>query len=126
MTAATDTTTVGDAVSFILTSASESDLDRILTAYRQRKDALGSAAAASINVGDQVAMLGLSPKALNGLQGAVESIRGARADVRLTLDSTKRLAQGRTRMAFPANFDLQRGSGYVVTGVPTKCLRPAS
>jgi hypothetical protein len=71
-------------VGFILSEATESDIDRIYDAAKQRSKALRAIRAATISVGAEVETTNLSPKYLNGLRGKVQSITGQRAVLLIT------------------------------------------
>lgn len=80
--------TINDALTYILTEASDSDLDRIYDALKRRRRALLDSRALLVRVGDRVTTKDLSPKYLNGLEGTVIHIRGKRADITLDEHST--------------------------------------
>lgn len=108
----------------ILNHADEDDLARIIDAVRSRQRTLRQLRAAAVEKGATVTLDGLSPKALNGLHGTVETIRKDRADVRLDADSTRQLAWGRTKFASSARA--AGDDGYLLNGVPLGCCAAAS
>lgn len=110
-----------DLLKFIAAEASADDLDRVIDAVKTRRQMLAAARAAAVQKGASVTLVNLSPKALNDLQGTVETItkgRGqSRADVRLTKESTDTLRWSGTRFAVPSDV-----TEYVVRGVPLTAL----
>jgi hypothetical protein len=112
-------------LSYIVLSADEDDLDRVIQAVRDRRKTLATAAAADVQTGASVELHNLSPKALNGLTGDVDRINGKRADVLLDEDSTQRLRFSNTRYSGAVDFALRDGSAtrYTLTGVPLTTLR---
>jgi hypothetical protein len=107
-------------LSFIVLQADEADLERIIQSVKDRRRALANAAAAAVQVGATVTLHNISPKALAGLTGDVESINGKRADVLLTADSTNALRFSSTRFYVPAEDER-----YVLRGVPLTACRAA-
>lgn len=95
----------------ILNHADEQDLERISAAIKSRHGTLRQIRAAAVNKGASVTLSNLTPKALNGLAGTVETISGQRADVRL---------------ARAANASAATQNGYVLHGVPLGCCQVAS
>ena len=75
---------LADATNFILTTATETDLDRVIDAVRDRHRTLGKIRAAAVTVGSTVTTKNLDRKFLVGLAGTVATIRGKFAH--LTLD----------------------------------------
>jgi hypothetical protein len=84
-------------------------------AVRNRQKALNSLRAADVSVGDQVRLVGLSPKYLNGLEGVVKSFHNReRCNVRLSLLSTEHL-----RMAGRVRFHMSPDDHhYLLAGIP--------
>lgn len=120
--AGSDPTTLTEAMSFVVNGATEDDLDNLLAAMRRRRSALSSLRAASVSVGDQVRLVGLSPKYLNGLEGVVETINKNRCSVRLSRLSTDRLRiPGRVR--FPMSPD---DAHYLLIGIPLSTCEAVS
>jgi len=112
--AGNDPTTLAEAMSFIVNKATGGDLDNLLAAMRNRRSALNSLRAANVAVGDQVRLVGLSPKYLNGLEGVVETINKSRCNVRLSRLSTEHLRiPGRVRVHMSP--DEQH---YLLVGIP--------
>ncbi len=109
-------------LAFVVNEADADDLDRIIEAIKSRRRTLRDLRAAVVQKGAAVTLDGLSPKALNGLTGSVETITGQRADVRLDETSTRELAWSRTKFAGPA----QSAETYVLHGVPLGCCQVAS
>jgi len=108
-----------DCITFILSSASRDDLSRIHDAARERRKTLDRIDAAAVEIGAFVRLDGLSPKALNGLDGEVVSISGSRCDVRLDKASTDSLRWSRAkRFSIPVDTE-----EYIVRGVPLSCAR---
>jgi hypothetical protein len=104
------------ALQFILTSATEADLERVWDAAKERRKALGRITAASVTVGAQVRLDGLSPKYLNGLAGTVVDIKGARCTVLLDQSSAERLSFRR--------FIVRGEDGtYRMNGIPLQCAK---
>ncbi|MFG2845930.1 hypothetical protein ACGF12_22590 [Kitasatospora sp. NPDC048296] len=95
---------LADATRYILTDATEGDLDRMITAIRDRRDALAKIRAAAVTTGSTVTTRNLKPKYLIGLSGTVAAIDGNRADLDLDEASTDSLRWARqTRFPVPAN-----------------------
>lgn len=105
-----------ESVSFILTQAGDTDIDRIIDAVKERRKILSKIRAASVAVGAPVRLDGLSPRYLNGLTGTVTKIDGNRCTVTLDEESTERLRWGRTRFHIPASV-----KEYPLTGIPLGC-----
>ena len=108
--------TLVDVAAFI-GSASPEDVDAVLDLARDRAKALRAIAtrvtAASVQKGTDVVLAGLNPKYLNGLTGTVESVRGARVDVSLDVESSDRL-----RFTRQTRFNVLPGARYTLHGVP--------
>jgi len=112
--AGNDPTTLAEAMSFVINSATENDLDNLWAAMRNRRSALDSLRAADVSVGDQVRLVGLSPKYLNGLEGVVETIDKNRCSVRLSQLSTERMRiPGRVRFHMSPD-----DHHYLLAGIP--------
>lgn len=111
-----------------IAAANESDLDLLVEAISARRRVLRDQQtrqiAALLDEGTVVTLDGLTPKALNGLTGAVENIKVQRADVRLDEKSTARLSWANTKHAAHAQLAIGRGEGYLIIGVPISCLTP--
>lgn len=67
-------TTLADVLGFVLNEATESDMDRIMGAWKTRRKTLAAENLATVKVGDRVRLAGLSPKFLNGATGVVTGI----------------------------------------------------
>ena len=106
--------TLQDTIGFIATEASESDIERIFDAARQRSRALRQIAAAAVSVGSTVKVTDISPKYLGGLTGTVTSIRGAHCDVTLDDASTQALRFNRRN----TRFEVGDTQNYVLRGCP--------
>lgn len=104
-------------LAFIINEATDGDLERILEAVKSRRHTLRDLRAVAVQKDATVTLDGLSPKALNGLTGTVETIHGNRADVRLDEKSTRELAWSRTKFAGAA----QSAETYLLHGVPLGC-----
>jgi len=114
--------TLADVTTFILTTATQDDIDRIHTAAKARTRSLREVLAAQVQVGASTTLQGLSPKYLNGMRGTVASIKGARGDVLLDEESTRNLRYlGARRYYIPAET-----TQYTLTGVPLSCIGPAA
>jgi hypothetical protein len=120
-------TTLVQLTTFILTEATDSDVQRLEGALRDRRKALATTRAAAVVVGAQVTTRGLNPKFMNGLSGTVAKIettgRGARRGqyAYLTLDerSTEELRwQASTRFPVPHGVTTFTMSA----GIPLECL----
>ena len=111
-----------DVIGFIVSEATDGELDRITDAIRQRQRALRALRAATVSVGAQVRIRGLSPKYLNGLEGVVESITKSSGNVRLSKMSTARLRgttkSSTSRTRFYIRDDEEH---YLLAGVPLSC-----
>lgn len=118
-------TTIIDLLTFVATEATDDDLERFYEAAKNRRRALRdqqtALIAAQLQKGSEVTLDDLSPKALNGLTGVVESISGSRAAVRLDKDSTQRLSWSNTRYAAGARI---AGEGLLLPGIPIGCCKP--
>lgn len=114
---------INDVVKFIAESANDDDLDRIFHFFKKRRKALAVAASASVVLGSEVSLLGLTPRVLDGLTGTVVSLHGNFCDVLLDVPSTGSLAASKTKLAAAARA--AEGSGYLLRGVPVSCARVA-
>ena len=111
-----------DVIGFIVSEATDGELDRITDAIRQRQRALRALRAATVSVGAQVRIRGLSPKYLNGLEGVVESITKSSGDVRLSRVSTARLRVRMAAATFRGRFYIRADEEhYLLTRVPLSC-----
>ncbi|MEV7177857.1 hypothetical protein [Kitasatospora sp. NPDC093679] len=113
MTAITAVTT------FILTEATDTDLQRLDTAMRDRRKALAEIRAAAVVVGAAATTRNLSPKYMNGLSGTVESIQGKVAYLKLDEHSTEELRAQYSRR-FPVPDGVKTYS--LPAGIPLTCL----
>lgn len=113
-------------LAFVVNESEESDLDRLFQAIKDRRKALHAIRAAQVCKDATVTLDGLSPKALNGLKGKVEAIRGTAADVLLDDESTSQLAFSRTKFATQARYAQTASEGYLLHGVPLGCCVPAA
>ncbi|MEV7123911.1 hypothetical protein [Kitasatospora griseola] len=113
---------LADTVNFILNEATDADLDRVVSALKDRRKALATMRAANVTTGVTATTHNLSPKYLNGLTGTVVEINGKHADLELDADSTDQLRWSRqSRFAVPAD-----ARTYRVRGIPLTCLTVAS
>lgn len=111
-------TTLADVTSFILTSATQDDIDHIYAATKSRTRTLRDVVAAQVQVGATTTLQGLSPKYLNGLRGTVTAINGTRGDVLLDEESTRNLRYlGARRYHIPAET-----TQHTLTGGPLSCI----
>ncbi|MET9396160.1 hypothetical protein [Kitasatospora sp. NPDC002965] len=109
---------LADATRFILTDATEADLDRVGAAVRDRRDMLAKVRAAAVAVEARVTTRGIKQKYLVGLSGTVASIDGDCADLDLDEDSTDQL-----RWARQTKFKVPPGTkNFRLRGVPLTCL----
>lgn len=116
-------TTIADVITFVASQANEDDIERLLTAIKARRSILSQVRAASLAVGDEVTINGISPAVLNNLTGTVKSISGNRAEVELTVGSTERVAYGRhSRFSASAHHAANEKKGLSVPGIPMSCL----
>jgi hypothetical protein len=106
---------------YVLTAASEEDLRLLQQAIQERRRTFGLVRAASVQVGGQASIEGLTPRILNGLRGTVESLHNSRASVKLDTASTRLLAYGRSRFSTKAAAAFVAGEGFLVEGVPATC-----
>lgn len=121
-TTAAPTITLADVAEFILTSATQEDIDRIYAAAKSRTRTLRDVVAAQVEVGASTQLQGLSPKYLNGMRGTVTAIRGARGDVLLDEDSTRSLRYlGFRKYHIPAET-----TQYTLSGIPLSCIGTAA
>lgn len=122
-------TTLTEALTFITGEATGPDLERILDAVKTRRRIVGAMRAATVAVGAQVTLTGLSPKALNGLKGKVTTISGNRGNVELDRDGTETLAYSNTRFRVQALTSLRSTDdefrGVTIAGVPLQCCEVA-
>lgn len=111
-------TTLADTIDFLHNRATQDDIDAMYPALKRRQKALGDITAATVQVGIEVRLDGLSPKYLNGLAGTVETIDGthARASVKLDKISTDRLRGRSSRFNIP-DILIQ----YTLSGIPMAC-----
>lgn len=110
-------TTISDVFTFI-SAADEDELDRLIEGIKLRRKFIGQDRAAQLKVGDTVRLAGLSPKALNGLRGTVDSITRSHAAVMLDRDSTLKLLMSRTRFAAAVAAGAET---YLLRGIPVTC-----
>lgn len=94
------TATLSDVIEYVTDHADEQDLDRIYAAAKMRTKALRAKVAASVRVGADVSMTGISPKYFEGLTGVVTRIDGDRARVRFDERSTDVLRYKGSRRFF--------------------------
>lgn len=111
---------LSDCIKWILTEASEEDIEQIYAAGKQRSGVIRALRAAIVSVDMETQLSGLSPKYLNSMRGTIVSIKGKRADVRLDEKSTNQL-----RWAGMGRFVVADGdTAYVLTGIPLSCCLP--
>lgn len=110
-------TDLNDVTQFIY-GADEPMLDAIREAMKLRHKMIGQQRAASLEIGDVVTLVNLSPKALNGLTGSIKEFSSmSHVTVRLDEESTRTLRWSRSRFsAIPAEVD-----EYPLTGIPASC-----
>lgn len=112
--------TLQTAIGFVLSHATDDDLNRLFDAIKQRRAALGAIRAATLTVGTKVKIGKLTPKYLNDLIGTITAIDGKRATVTLDETSTDLL-----RFTKQNRFVVPPGStSYGVPGVPLACCLP--
>jgi hypothetical protein len=92
-------TTLQEVTAFIAAEATDEDCHRIFESTKARRKILGQMRSAALVEGAEVRIEGISPKALNGLRGTINTIRGARADIDLDANSTRALSFSGTRHA---------------------------
>jgi hypothetical protein len=110
--------TLTDALNFILSSASNEDLSRVIDGVKSRRGILATLNAASVTVGASVKLDGLSPKYLNGLTGTVASTNGRSATITLDARSATNLRwYGRKRF-----FINEGATEYPLSGIPLSTL----
>lgn len=116
-------TTLADVLAFITNQADAEDCARIVKTATARSKSVRNLRAATIRIGDAVSLDGLSPKALNGMSGEVETIKGVRANVWLDARSTKTLWFAN----IPRYIGLvqHEDENFLLRGVPLSCLTPA-
>lgn len=109
--------TTADVAEFITGSATEEDLDDVISAVNTRKRTLRDLRAMEVKPGAKVTLTDLSPKYLNGLSGVVHSTMGGRGirrvNVTLDAESTRTLASQSTKYFIAANDE-----EYLLEGVP--------
>lgn len=116
MTATTTPSSVADVLDYVHSRADEQDLEALIEAVRTRRKVLGEQRAATVRIGSEVRLDGLSPKYLNGLTGTVESVRASRADVRLDKASTSTLRFTGRKFSIPADEE-----EFLLRGAPKSC-----
>ena len=114
-------------IAFVAVRATDDDLrliyDAVNARHRALRDIATATTAAALKAGDVVTLQGLSPKALNGRGGVVETVGRTGATIRLDEDSTVTLAFSRTRFAAAALAAHREGRGYLLTGVPLSTIK---
>ena len=111
-------TSINDVIGFIAGHADENDINLIHQTIKTRNSLLKSQRQSDIKIGDQVELLGLSPKYLNGLMGVV-SQKGTRSSIVLDERST-----GRLRIAGRKRFWIAPDANeYELTGIPAGCMK---
>lgn len=111
--------TITDVLDYVHTRADDQDIESLVQAARTRRKVLGEQRAATVRVGLEVCLDGLSPKYLNGLTGTVDTLDGNRAAVKLDEVSTDRLRTSGRRFHVP--IDTRR---YLLGGIPKACCLP--
>lgn len=111
--------TLSEITAWIAANASEPDVQRIREVMKQRTQALAAQAAAVITVGAEVTVVNISPAALKGTSGTVESIQGKFATVKFDEESTAQLLLARSRR-INVPPDVKQ---YSMPGIPLVCLR---
>jgi hypothetical protein len=104
---------IREVIEFIYDETDEQDITNIFNACKSRKRVLGQCRAAQVRVDQQVRVVNISPKYLNGLTGKVEFLSGSRCDIQLDERSKARIAITRHGRA-----------GGLLSGVPTSCIVP--
>lgn len=118
ITATAPAPSLTDALNFILSSASNEDLSRVIDGIKSRRGILQTLNAASVSVGASVKLEGLSPKYLNNLTGIVVSMSGRSATIKLDARSTQDLRwSGRKRFFIAAD-----ATEYPLGGIPLSTL----
>jgi len=116
-------TDLAGAVDFIVSRATEPDLDRLFAAVRDRRSALRTVRSAGVTAGRTVRLKELSPRYLCDLVGVVERITGKRCTVRLDEASTNLLRFSAKRS------DLMPGPSektFLLPGVPLVSCEPVT
>lgn len=111
---------------YVMSSATEAELDQLFGAAKQRRQNLAQIRAASLNPGDKVETFNLSPAFYNGLKGAIIKFtnrprkKGRLASLKLDTESTMALRYwGATKVSVPADV-----TEYVLEGIPDTSLKP--
>ncbi|MFJ9167282.1 hypothetical protein ACIRPK_23945 [Kitasatospora sp. NPDC101801] len=113
---------LADAIDYILTTATETDLDRVIDAVRDRNRNLGKIRSAAVTVGSTVTTKNLDRKFLVGLTGTVATIQGKFAALTLDEASTNQLRWARqTTIKVPADT-----KNFLLNGIPLACLSVSS
>jgi aspartokinase-like uncharacterized kinase len=117
----TTATTLSDVLTYIVSEADDDAMDLIIDGVRQRQKALQQIAAASVRIGMETRIDGISPKYLVGMRGEVAGIDGKRAEVLLDEASTRTLRfKGGRRFYIPSDT-----TRYLLGGIPLSCCKPA-
>jgi hypothetical protein len=114
-------TTITEVLDFIGHEATVRDTERIQQVLTVRIKAVRAVRAATIEVGAQVTIKNIAPKALNGLTGTVSSIDGNRGTVTLDEPSTRTLSYARTKYA---NRIIPGATSHPIGGIPLTCMEP--
>lgn len=108
-----------DVNTFILTSATSDDIERIQGAIRQRIAQLREIRAAGVTAGTLVRITDIRPKYLKDLTGTVKSVSGNRCVITLDKASTSLLSFSSGKY-----FHLTTMETYDLGGVPLSCVAP--
>ncbi|MEX5711949.1 hypothetical protein AB1484_27550 [Parafrankia sp. FMc6] len=115
------TPTLAVATDFILSHATEQDLNRITETVKQRRTALAAIRSASLTTGTPVRIVNIKPRYLHGLTGTLGPIDGKHVTVTLDAESTDRLRFTPSNKRFPVPYE---ATSYDVPGVPLSCCLP--
>jgi hypothetical protein len=116
--------TLQSATEFVLSHATDTDLDRLFQSIKQRRKALAVIRTTSLAVGETVTIAGINPKYLVGLTGVIMEINRTRgtalATVALDARSTEALRyEPKSRRVIPDAV-----TSYPLDGIPLVCCRP--
>lgn len=114
-------------IEWILSYATEEDLDRIFDALKQRRKILATTVAASLMPGDKVTIVNIRPKIYEGLTGTFTGRAGRETRCAVMLDeaSTRKLRRyNLTAKSFPDRSIPEDAKEYLLTGMPIQSLRP--
>lgn len=115
-------TTFAEAYAFCSLKANEDQIDQLFKALNRRNRTLRDIRADGVSVDMEVTITDITPKALIGLNGTVETINGKRANIRLDAASTLTLRFSNTKHAASVAPDIKQ---HLLIGVPLSTLVPA-